>query len=263
MLGYDLNFAWRTHQGRVRAHNEDAVRVEPDLGLVVVADGIGGAQAGEVASRMAVDLIAERFQREPPSPRDESWAPLYAEAAVEEANRHIWERALAVPDCRGMGTTVVMGFAGQGWLAYAHVGDSRLYRLRAGVLQQITRDHSFIQDVVDQGFFRTLAEARSYGIGDNLLTRALGSAREIRASTGIERLQRDDIYLFCTDGLTNMIPDDWLRQILAAIVEDLESAADALVQLACDRGGFDNVTLALLRVGAEVAAADAATSRDA
>jgi len=249
MFGFQLDYACRSDRGCVRSHNEDAVLVEADTGLVVVADGIGGANAGEVASRMAADVIAERFHRQPPSRTNDAHARLYAETAVEEANSRIWELAGTSEDYRGMGTTVVMGFVGRGWLAFAHVGDSRLYRLRGGQLKQITRDHSFIQDVVDQGFFRTLSEARSYGIGDNLLTRALGSTAQIRVSSGIDDLHSGDLYLFCTDGLTNMVPDDWLRQVLAAISGDLDPAADALVQLACERGGVDNVTLALLRVG--------------
>ncbi len=249
---FELDLAWRTHRGRVRSRNEDAVLVETDLGLIVVADGIGGARAGDVASQLAAEVIAERFRRQPPSRSAESRAALYAESAVEEANRRIWEKAGAAEECRGMGTTVVMGFVGEDWLAYAHVGDSRLYRLRGGALRQITRDHSFIQDVVDQGFFRTLAEARSYGIGDNLLTRALGSSHEVSVSSGTEPIHSGDLYLFCTDGLTNTVPDDWLQQILEAVEAGLESAADALIELACERGGPDNITIALLRVGTPV-----------
>jgi PPM family protein phosphatase len=127
-----LEFAWRTDQGRVRAHNEDAVAVHADWGLVVVADGVGGASAGEVASRLAVETIAACFARQTLPRGDRDQACLLAESAVGEANLAVWERAQETPGCAGMGTTVVMGFAGSDWLAFANVGDSRLYRLRAG-----------------------------------------------------------------------------------------------------------------------------------
>ena len=175
---------------------------------------------------------------------------LIAKATVEEANRAVWQLAQSKTNCVGMGTTVVMGFVGADWLAYANVGDSRLYRLRDDVLEQLSHDHSFIQEVVDQGFFRTLDDARRYGIGDNILTRALGSSTKVRVSCGLTEIKTGDTYLFCTDGLTGMVPADWLRQILiAAKASDLGLAAKALVRLANERGGTDNITLALLRVG--------------
>ena len=149
-----------------------------------------------------------------------------------------------------MATTVVVGFAGASWLAYANVGDSRLYRLRDEALEQLSHDHSFIQEVVDQGFFRSLADARRYGIGDNVLTRALGSGAEVGVHSDVVDLRAGDIFLFCTDGLTGMVPVDWLRQILIAASDKvLGPAAEALVRLANDRGGNDNITLALMRVG--------------
>ena len=250
MWAYKLEYAWRTDRGRVRPRNEDAVTVHADLGLVVVADGVGGASAGEVASALAAETIRERFRRQTLPRTDAEKAKLLAEAAVEEANRAVWQLAQTKTDCVGMGTTVVLGFVGTDWLAYANVGDSRLYRLREGALEQLSHDHSFIQEVVDQGFFRSLDDARRYGIGDNILTRALGSTAEVRVFSGLTDLKTGDIYLFCTDGLTGMVPVDWLRQILiAARKSELGPAAEALVHLANERGGTDNITLALVRVG--------------
>lgn len=247
---YRLEYAWRTDRGVVRVHNEDAVLVDEGHGLLLVADGVGGANAGEVASQLAADVIARRVREQPPSRTNRDAATAFLAAAVQEANRQIWEASGSDAACRGMGTTVVVGYVGEGWLAHAHVGDSRLYRLRDGEVLQITRDHSFIQDVVDRGFFPSLAEARRYGVGQNLLTRALGSTGEIQVAVGAEGFAVGDIYLFCTDGLTNMIPDDWLRQLLGVADADLGGLADALVDLACERGGTDNITLAILRVGA-------------
>jgi PPM family protein phosphatase len=251
MWAYKLDYAWRTDRGRVRSHNEDAVTVHADLGLLVVADGVGGASAGEVASTLAADTIRECFRRQALSRTDSERAKQLAAAAVEDANRAVWQLAQSKTDCVGMGTTVVLGFVGADWLVYANVGDSRLYRLRDEVLEQLSHDHSFIQEVVDQGFFRSLDDARRYGIGDNILTRALGSSAEVRVSCGLTEIKTGDTYLFCTDGLTGMVPADWLRQILiAARTSDLGLAAEALVRLANERGGTDNITLALLRVGA-------------
>jgi len=245
-----LEFAWRTDPGIVRSQNEDAVSVRADWGLVVVADGVGGANAGEIASRLAVDTIVACFGRQSLPRGDRDQALALAEAAVTEANLAVWERAQETSDCGGMGTTVVMGLAGSDWLAFANVGDSRLYRLRDGTLEQLSRDHSFIQEVVDQGFFRSREDARRYGIGENILTRALGSSREIEVHSGLADTRPGDLFLFCTDGLSSLIPADWLQQVLgAASGKELGPAAEALVGLANERGGTDNITLALMRVG--------------
>jgi serine/threonine protein phosphatase PrpC len=216
--------------------------------LVIIADGIGGASSGDVASRMATDIIGQRFLRQLPSRVRPRLAQLLAEAAVDEANVAILDHAKNQVGCAGMGTTVVVGYFGNTWLAYAHVGDSRLYRLRARQLVQLTNDHSFIQEVVDQGFFPDLDEARRYGINDHVLTRALGSTSHVVAPTAVTDLAVGDIYLFCTDGLTGMVPDDELRLVLSAVQGGLGIAADALVHLACENGGSDNITLALVRV---------------
>lgn len=245
-----LELAWRTDTGRVRQRNEDAVAVLPEIGLVVVADGVGGASAGDVASRLAAEIICERLEGAPIPPGDSDTARRLTESAIAEANQAVWELAQSDASCAGMGTTVVVGRAGADWLAFANVGDSRLYRLREGALEQLSRDHSFIQDVVDQGFFRTREDARRYGIGENILTRALGSAPTVEIDSGAVKLEPGDLFLFCTDGLSGMVSEDWLRQLLVAAADrPLELASDALVKLANDCGGSDNITLALVRVG--------------
>ncbi|UHD16780.1 PP2C family protein-serine/threonine phosphatase [Thiocapsa bogorovii] len=246
-----FEYAWRTDRGRVRSGNEDAVAVDPELGFLIVADGIGGAQAGEVASALATDLIATRFREQMAYRLHPDAAKGFVETAIQDANVAIWTLSKAEPDLSGMGTTVVVGAVGEDWLAFGYVGDSRLYRLRNGRLEQLSRDHSFIQEVVDQGFFSTREDARRYGIGANILTRALGSSPKVKVSCGVSDLALGDIFLFCTDGLTGMVPEDWLCQVLtASFGNDLEPAAEALVRLANERGGNDNITLALLRVGA-------------
>ncbi len=245
-----LEFAWRSDRGRVRVRNEDAVVCVPELGVVVVADGIGGASAGDVASETAARIISERFLRQPPPVDEPRRAQLLAEAAINEANGAIVDLARSREGCAGMGTTVVMGYLGCDWLVHAHVGDSRLYRLRNRELAQLTKDHSFIQEVVDQGFFPSLEEARDYGINENVLTRAVGSAPYVVATTAVTDLAVGDIYLFCTDGLSGMVAGEDLRAVLDAAKGGLGIAADALVHYAIENGGTDNITLALVRVNA-------------
>ena len=248
---FRLEYAWRTDRGRVRSANEDAVLVHPELGLLIVADGIGGARAGEVASALAAEVIGERFRcRAVPLANAEA-ARRFAEAAIEEANAVVWRLGQADPERAGMGTTVVLGAVLSDRLVFGYVGDSRLYRLREGRFEQVLRDHSFIQEVVDQGLFRSREDAIRHGIGENLLTRALGSSARVDVSSGSLALATGDLFLLCTDGLTGMVPDDWLCQVLMASSGNaLDPAAEALIRLANERGGADNITLALLRVGA-------------
>lgn len=243
-----LEFAWRTDRGKVRVRNEDSVAVSEDAGVVVIADGIGGASAGDVASRLATDVIGDRLIGQPPSRVDSQSALLAARSAIKEADGAIHAHARQTPSCDGMGTTVVVGYFGDAWLAFAHVGDSRLYRLRNDELEQLTRDHSFIQEVVDQGFFPDLSEARHYGINQHVLTRAVGSETHSEPSSAATDLAAGDIYLFCTDGLSGMLSDKRLRRVLSSMADDLGATADSLVQLACEKGGRDNITLVLARV---------------
>jgi protein phosphatase len=248
MPKHRLEYAWRTDTGRVRIHNEDAVSVYTDIGLVLVADGIGGASAGEVASHLAIQTVNERFDRGRPLPRDREDALQRTEEAVEAANQVIWDSAQMTPRYAGMGTTLVVGYTQAEWLVYAHVGDSRLYRLRDGELDQLTRDHSLIQEVVDQGFFPTLEDAERYGINSNILTRGLGTANPVLVDCGSTDLCQGDLYLFCTDGLTGMVTDDGIRRMLQEGGSDLDRLARSLVDLACEGGGLDNITVALMRV---------------
>ncbi|NEX20077.1 serine/threonine-protein phosphatase [Thiorhodococcus mannitoliphagus] len=251
---YALELAWRTDKGRIRQRNEDSVAVDQDRGLLVVADGVGGATAGHVASRLVVETILERFRRRKTARLDGDKARLYLEAAVEEANIAIWRHAKEHPEFAGMGSTVVVGAVGWEWLAVAHVGDSRVYRLRGEHFEQLTHDHSFIQEVVDQGFFSSREDAKRYGIGDNILTRALGSMPSVGVASDLFEIEPGDLILLCSDGLTGMVPEDWLRQILIAVQDNtLDSAADALIRLANERGGVDNITLAMARIGDRLA----------
>jgi protein phosphatase len=242
-----LEYAWRTDKGLIRAVNEDAVAVVPESGLVIVADGIGGASAGEVASRLAIHVIGERLRGGDGIAAERHAAQVAVREAVEEAHRTIWESSRRSPRYAGMGTTVVVGLAGPDWMVFAHVGDSRLYLMRAGELHQLTRDHSLIQEVVDRGFFPTLEDAQRFGINENVLTRGLGSSNAVSVDVGEVDLTPGDLLLFCTDGLTGMVTDEGLRRTLAAAGQELKTLSHQLIRLACQGGGLDNITVALVR----------------
>ncbi|MEA3276564.1 MAG: PP2C family serine/threonine-protein phosphatase [Pseudomonadota bacterium] len=241
-------YAWQTDKGLVRTHNEDAVAVYSDAGLVIVADGIGGANAGDVASRLATEVIGACFRERPPPPRDRKEALRRVKAAVEEANRVVWEASQRTSRYVGMGTTLVLGFVGPDWLVFGHVGDSRIYRLRDGDLTQVTRDHSLIQEVVDGGLFPTLEDARRSGINEHVLTRALGTGDSVVVDMREMDLVPGDLFLFCTDGLTGMVSDEDLRRTLLIADQDLDRLPAMLVNLALEGGGLDNITVALMRV---------------
>lgn len=244
-----LEFAWMTDTGRVRTLNEDTVKVYPDMRLVVVADGIGGSSAGEIASGLAAQVIGDCYHAREHLPKTREEAREAIRQAVLEANRRICDSSRRTARYSGMGTTVVTGYIGPDWMVFGHVGDSRLYLLRDHQLYQLTRDHSLIQEVVDQGFFPTLEDAQRYGIRQNILTRGLGSNEEVGVDVGDINLAPDDTFLFCTDGLSGMVSDRHLQKALIAHREkNLETLGQHLIKLAYQGGGADNITLALIRV---------------
>ena len=232
--------AWKmaglSDTGRVREHNEDAIAWNGEQGWAVLADGMGGHQAGEVASAIAVERIGERLQQ-----RHDA-ATL--QAAVEQANGEIWQQAQAQPRLHTMGTTVVaMVFDGE-VLHVAHVGDSRLYRLRGGELAQLTRDHSLVQELVDEGMIDS-EQARGSS-QKNVITRALGLEAEVEVALGEDNPQADDTYLLCSDGLSDRLRDEEIAPLLAG--EALPEVARALVAAANERGGEDNISVIVVRV---------------
>ncbi len=238
----------RTDTGLVRQANEDAVAIHIPLGLVLLADGMGGAAAGEVASQLAVEgafhhLAARAADAEPSAESDEA----LLRDAVRAANRSIRNAAREVRDFRGMGTTIVIGLLRPRHLSFAHVGDSRLYRLRHGRLERLTRDHSLIQEVLDEGVFDTLEDARQAGVSENVLTRALGTDAQVEVDVASTPILQGDVYLFCSDGLYNMLDERLLQVEMEKGRDDLERLADRLLEMACYRGGNDNVTLVLAR----------------
>jgi len=249
-LSSALEVVTATHSGMVRSHNEDSIAADQEVGLAVLADGMGGYNAGEVASGIAVELIKTEMAkalagRKPEELNGQSAERLIAEHAMR-ANAAIYHAAQSQPQYSGMGTTLVVALWHNNQVSVGHVGDSRLYRLRGGVLEQITRDHSLLQEQIDSGMI-TKEQAR-YSQNKNLVTRAVGIDPEVETEVHTYPAQPDDIYLLCSDGLSDMVTDEDIQLTLASLRSNLPLAAQQLVQQANDNGGRDNVSVILVRV---------------
>jgi serine/threonine protein phosphatase PrpC len=225
----------RTDRGRVRTHNEDAFLVRPPL--FCVADGIGGQAAGQVASATVAETIAELVSREPAQPADIG-------RMLVAANARLRSRSSADPALRGMGSTCTLALVTHE-LHIAHVGDSRLYRLRDGVLQRLTSDHTLVAQLVEAG--HVTAEQALTDSGRHVLFRALGASDHVDVDQTRHDLKSGDRLLICSDGLTGMIRDDTLRDLLLAVA-DPQHAVDALVDAANLAGGEDNITAVVVDV---------------
>ncbi|MDJ0807854.1 MAG: protein phosphatase 2C domain-containing protein [Gammaproteobacteria bacterium] len=234
----------RTHRGVVRENNEDAVGGELSAGLVVLADGMGGANAGEVASHLAVEMLVNELVIARESGLDDP-DRTELQDAMHRVNQAILELAQNVPEYRGMGTTLITGLFQQDRLIFAHVGDSRLYRFRQGVLEPLTRDHTLIHELVELGEFESVDQALLAGVSQNILSRAIGSEAEVLVDIDESAISAGDLFLFCSDGLTSMVPDREIEQILDHTDSDLMGRADALIDKACINGGTDNVSVIL------------------
>lgn len=239
-----IDVAMRTDKGVVREQNEDAVGGDPSAGLLILADGMGGANAGEVASQLAVDLLVNQLLPEADGEKQPPSCGLLLEA-MQGVNQAILELSREVPEYQGMGTTLLVGLFREHTLIHAHVGDSRLYRLRNQVLECLTSDHTMIQEMVYMGDFATLEEARLAGVSPNVLTRAFGAEPEVAVDMAECDIAEGDIYLFCSDGLTGMLSDQEIQAVLLQDGSDLMQKTDELIELACGRGGVDNISVIL------------------
>lgn len=233
--------------GRVRDGNEDSISWDARLGLIMLADGMGGHNAGEVASAMAVETIKAALQ-DVLAPEIQAADIIdYPDAvreAVSFANQEIHEQAQMKTECAGMGTTVVMGLFRNDSVILAHVGDSRIYRFRHGDLERMTSDHSLVQEMVDSGYLSQ--EEAQQSASKNLITRALGIAPEVEVDVREVPVQRDDIFLMCSDGLSDLVNDDDILKVITDAGKDMQSAVQSLVNLANERGGTDNVSVILV-----------------
>jgi len=243
---HNLHHSGFSDVGLVRKNNQDCFDVSPELGLVVVADGMGGHKGGEVASSVAVKGMIESLSLQQwDDSHDEMQMLLNIGASVEFANNKIREEAARRPELAGMGTTIVVAMFRLGRAFIAHVGDSRIYRFRDGKLEQLTRDHSLIQKLLDNGTFVSIEEAEAAGIGSNVLTRGLGIEDQVDVDVADVVLEAGDLFLFCTDGLTNMLTDKDIEKSLNHYRNDLDAAGERLILAALSAGGTDNVTLVL------------------
>lgn len=253
-----LATALLTHPGRVRSNNEDAIGEDPELGLLVLADGMGGYNAGEIASGIAVATVLDVVRREwDEIPRGRvdaasgySFESMLLRRAVEKAHETIQRVARSQPQCEGMGTTLVSCIVHDDRLSIAYVGDSRLYRLRGGRLEQLTRDHSLVEDLVARGYY-TREEAGRL-VGKNIVTRALGVEDAVAVETIEEVLEVGDVVLLCSDGLCDLLSDEHISATVSRFTDNLAEAASALVDAANEAGGRDNIAVILARLDASL-----------
>jgi len=234
-----MKFGAKTDIGLVRENNEDAFLVCPRRRLLAVADGMGGHLAGEVASRLAIEVLDRKVPF--PVPSDESSAARMLESTFQEANEVILQYGRRFPDCYGMGTTLTAALLCGSRLIIGHVGDSRLYLWRRGNFRCLTADHSVAEELVRNGTISP--EAALHHPYRHVLTRALGTDFQLEVDILEKTLEPGDRVLLCTDGLSNLVMDNEIEDILRENLRSLEEIADSLVNLALNRGGYDNVTV--------------------
>jgi serine/threonine protein phosphatase PrpC len=254
-----------TDPGIVRAHNEDSIAADAANGLVVLADGMGGYNAGEVASGIATTVITTETARALANLRlqQEQDRKLATERLVREqvlkANTSIYQAAQSQPQYAGMGTTLVMCLFYDNRVMIAHLGDSRVYRLRDDVFMQVTRDHSLLQEQIDSGLITR--EQAKHAQHKNLVTRALGIDPTVEPEIHDYDAKPGDVYLLCSDGLCDMVTDEDIGLTVQALGANLKLAAQQLVQMANDNGGRDNVSVILVRILREYPAARGVMSK--
>jgi PPM family protein phosphatase len=246
-----LTFVGQTDTGRVREHNEDTIATDPDVGLLVLADGMGGYNAGEVASGIAVktitNLVREGLLREDLASIDRSTGltrpSIVLRDAITRANKIIYQTARSQAECEGMGTTVVAALFYDNRVSIAHVGDSRLYRQRGSQIAQVTMDHSLLQELVDRGFYSP--EEAQRAANKNYVTRALGVEPQVEVEVQEHPVDKGDIFILCSDGLSDMVEDEDIRLTISTFGANLDTVAKQLIQLANENGGRDNVSVVL------------------
>ena len=251
---YKLEVANVSDVGCKRPHNEDSTASNEALGILVLADGMGGYKAGEVASAIAVtgiyNDVVSGLKNSNPAGIDETSGldhhSILIRDAVNRANSSIYNTAQTDEQCQGMGTTVVTVITYGDSISVAHVGDSRLYRIRSGDFKQITKDHSLVQELIDRGLFSP--EEAEKNAPKNLVTRALGIDAKVEIDVIEDKLVNEDIYLLCSDGLTDMVKDEEIHLTLGKYSGNLALAADKLVEIANKYGGKDNISVILARV---------------
>lgn len=243
----EWEYAGKSDVGKVRQGNEDALFANAEHGVFIVADGMGGHVAGEVASQIVTDTVGPGVSEAIAQGLAGAELENRVLELIEEANRAILERADNEPEKRGMGTTLTLLalVPGTGYLM-DQVGDSRGYLLRDGTLSQITRDHTVVQQQVDRGAL-TPEQARDHPLS-HILTRALGTELSVEVDAYGDTVESGDLFLLCSDGLSGMLPDDAIQEILETRGKNLQEIAEALIDAANEAGGMDNITAVLVRI---------------
>jgi len=252
-----LEYAAKSDPGLVRENNEDSYLALPEVALFAVADGMGGHNAGEVASALAVEALGRQAERLPELMAKPSWwrrlirrrsefnPILFLQEVVSKANTAIYEAAKASPQSKGMGTTIAAAFRAGDTLLTANVGDSRVYRLRKHEFTQLTQDHSLAAELVRQGVLSP--EEALYSTPSNILTKALGVREEVAGDVVYHSLEPGDLILIGSDGLTGMLEDEEIAEIISRKNSSLQKKVDDLVEAAKEAGGEDNVTVVLIK----------------
>ncbi len=250
----EMRFEGLTDVGRKRDNNEDNFGIDKKNNIIVVCDGMGGHLAGEVASEIAVKTILDLYGRSIREYMDliegiDDKLPLSVRklgAAIRAANRMIYNEAIYNPNKKGMGTTAVAGVFFESSVGIAHTGDSRAYLWRDGKLSKITKDHSYVQELVEDNEI-TEEEAENFS-QKNVITRALGTKYSVKIDINIRHIQEGDIYLLCTDGLTGELRDNEIEEIITRFYPDTRIIAEKLIEFANNAGGRDNVTVGIAYV---------------
>lgn len=251
----EILFGGKTDVGKVRKNNEDNFSIDEGLGLFVVADGMGGHASGEIASEMAAHIITENYQRAIKGknktfvgPYDDALSPASNRllSSTRIANMAIFEAAQKDDKYHKMGTTLVVLLLQEQTAILAHVGDSRIYRIRDESIEQLTQDHSLVNQQMKLGLI-TEDEARS-SKAKNIITRAIGLKRTVAIDVGEQMIQEDDRFVLCSDGLTDLVKDDEILDIVLNNTGELSEACDRLIEQANQRGGHDNITVILVHV---------------
>lgn len=247
-MPYKVSFYGISDIGLVRQNNEDCWAQVPELNFFVLADGMGGHRAGEIAAKEAVKSLCEHFQQMiaiagPTLSVDEAHGLM--QLSIENANQAVYELSQSESDFHGMGTTLCCIYCHPKGIVYAHVGDSRIYRLHEGILEQITKDHSLLRELVDMG------QINESNAGDflykNIITKAVGTEISVEPSVHINDVVDNDIFLMCSDGLSDMVSLKEMEKVLQES-QDIESAAKTLVVQAKEKGGYDNITIVIIKI---------------
>jgi PPM family protein phosphatase len=249
-----FSFVEMTDVGRVREHNEDDIGSDPDIGLWVLADGMGGYNAGEVASGIAVkttlDLVTDACRRENRADTEPNTGymrqTIVLRDAIMRANKIIHQTAQSQPQCEGMGTTLVACLFFDNKISVAHVGDSRLYRMRDNRFEQITMDHSLLQELVDRGYYSQEEAQRS--TNRNYVTRALGVEPNVEVEVQEFDVRKGDYFLLCSDGLPDMVEDEDIHLTINTFNTSIDTIGEQLIKLTNDNGGRDNVSIIVIKV---------------